>query len=185
MTIEKQRMTVEAFERFADAPENADRRFELIDGEIIEMSPSELHGQIASILSGELYIYLKAHPSGRLTIEPRHRIPHDHHNARIPDVAYTSAERSLPIVKRDSVPQMPDLAVEIQSPDDSLKGLRAKAAYYLANGSRMVWLVYPDKRVIERYTADGEIQMLVEGDSLDGGDVLPGFTLPVRDVFAV
>lgn len=77
---------------------------------------------------------------------------------------------------------MPDLAVEVKSPDDSLRALRDKARYYLANGCRLVWLVLPDKQIIEVYTADK--QPLTEADTLTGGEVLPGFALPVRQVFA-
>jgi Uma2 family endonuclease len=86
-------------------------------------------------------------------------------------------------VKKGSVPEMPDLAVEVKSPDDSLKLLRDKAHYYLANGTRLVWLVIPEKRLVEVYTPDDE-QILTEEDTLSGEDVLPGFTLPVRDIFA-
>jgi Uma2 family endonuclease len=79
---------------------------------------------------------------------------------------------------------MPDLAVEIKSPDDTVKELREKAAYYLANGARLVWLIYPAKHMVEVYTPDGDVEILVEGDLLTGGDVLPGFSLPVAEVFA-
>ena len=79
---------------------------------------------------------------------------------------------------------MPDLAVEVKSPDDSLSKLREKAAYYLANGTLLAWLVYPKKRLVIVLTPDSE-EILTEDDTLDGGDVLPGFTLPVRDIFRV
>jgi Uma2 family endonuclease len=183
MAVGKKLMTVEEFERFADAPENADRRFELIDGEIVELSPTELHGLIVVIISSGIFVYLQQNPIGRVTVETRHRMPDDRHNARIPDVSFTSNERLLALVEKGSVPQMPDLAVEVKSPDDSLKGLREKAAYYLANGSRMVWLVQPEKRLIDVYVQDGDIQVLTERDTLEGGDVLPGFSLAVRAVF--
>ncbi len=63
--------------------------------------------------------------------------------------------------------------------------MREKAAYYIANGSRMVWLLYPEKRLIEIFQPAADIQILTEADTLNGGDVLPGFMLPVRDAFAV
>jgi Uma2 family endonuclease len=62
--------------------------------------------------------------------------------------------------------------------------MRDTAAYYLANGSRLVWLVYPNYRLIEVYRPDADIVILGEEDTLTGGDVLPGFELPVREVFA-
>lgn len=77
----------------------------------------------------------------------------------------------------------PDLAVEVKSPDDSLKKMTEKAAYYLANGVRMVWLIYPKMKLVEVLTPDDR-QLLNENDTLDGGSVLPGFTMAVRDIFA-
>ncbi len=176
--------TVEEFERFIARPENADRLFELINGEIVEKMPPEEHAVIASNLHGHLWVYNREHNLGRLSIEPRHRIPRDNQNARLPDLAFTSKERALPLVTEGAVPQMPDLAVEIQSPDDSLKKMRDKAAYYIANGSRLVWIVLTEKRLLEIYRANGEMDVLRETETLDGEDVLPGFKLSVQDIFA-
>lgn len=181
--------SIEEFEAFIALPENADRRFELIDGEVIEKMPAEEHGVIVSILNGEIYVYLKGKPIGRVAVEPRHKMPEDRRNSRIPDLAFTSSERALPVTRKGAVPQMPDLAVEVKSPDDNVNLLRVKAAFYLANGSRLVWLVYPDQRLVEVYRPDADITLLVDNekrhDVLDGGDVLPGFTLPLHDNFPV
>ena len=176
--------TVEEFERFLALPENADRLFELIDGEIVEKMPTEEHGLVGSNINAHLWNFNHQHKLGRVTIEPRHQTPDNRYNSRLPDVAFTSKERALPLVTKGAVQQLPDLAVEIQSPDDSLRKMRAKAAYYLANGSRLVWLVLPEKRLVEVYRADGEVDILTENDALDGGDVLPGFALPVQEIFA-
>ena len=80
---------------------------------------------------------------------------------------------------------MPDLAVEVQSPDDYPKEMREKAAYYLANGSRMVWLIFTGKRSrrIEIHRRDQPVQTLNIDDILDGGDVLPDFKVVVKDLF--
>lgn len=77
---------------------------------------------------------------------------------------------------------MPDLAVEVQSPSNTLKGMQEKAAYYLLNGTRMVWLVYTEKQLIEVLTPHDR-QLLTINDSLSGGDVLPGFMLPLKTIF--
>lgn len=76
---------------------------------------------------------------------------------------------------------MPDLAIEIQSPGQSDKLMSDKADYYLANGTRMVWIIYK-KRIVEVRTQDDR-QLLNEDDILDGGDLLPGFSVAVKDVF--
>ncbi len=87
------------------------------------------------------------------------------------------------MVTKGAVPRFPDLAVEVKSPGDSYRQMREKAAYYLANGTKLVWLVYPEKRLVEVYRADGDIQILTGDDTLDGGDVLPGFSMTVSDIF--
>ena len=177
-------LTVEDFERLIALPENSDRLFELIDGEIVEKMPTELYGLIQVNLGSHIWTHNRQHKLGRVTSEPRHQTPQDRYNSRLPDIAFTSKERALPLVAKGAVQQMPDLAIEIQSPDDSLKKLRAKAAYYLANGARLVWVVLAEKRLVEIYRANGEVDILNENDILDGEDVLPGFTLPVHEMFA-
>jgi Uma2 family endonuclease len=130
---------------------------------------------------GPLWNFVTPRKLGRVVMEVRHLAPDDERNARIPDISFSSAKR--PIVEKGSVPQMPDLAVEVKSPDDTIRGMREKARYYLAHGTRLVWLVIPEKWLIEVYAPDDE-QVLDENDTLTGREVLPDFTLPVRDVFA-
>lgn len=78
---------------------------------------------------------------------------------------------------------MPDLAIEVKSPDDSLLKMREKAIYDLTNGARLVWLAFPEKRQLEVHSAEAAIQTLNAEDILEGGDVLPGFVIPVSDLF--
>lgn len=78
---------------------------------------------------------------------------------------------------------MPDLAVEIKSSNDADRDLRAKARYYLSNGARMVWLIFSEHRLVEVYQPDAATQRLTADDSIDGGTLLPGFALLVRDLF--
>lgn len=176
------RITAQAFEEFITLPENSDRRFELIDGEVVEKMPTEEHAYLASLLNARIFIYLEKHPIGRVVVQARYRIPKDEHNAYLPDVSFTSRERLQPLVKSGAVPHMPDLAIEVKSPSDKTLDMRKKAWYYLENGARMVWLVFPHKQQIEVHTAE-DIQTLTLNDQLDGGDVLPGFTLAVKDIF--
>lgn len=62
MAIEQKRMTYSEFEAFTEAPQNRDRKFELINGAIVEVSPTEQHATLAALISGEIYAYLKHHP---------------------------------------------------------------------------------------------------------------------------
>ncbi|HVU10972.1 MAG TPA: Uma2 family endonuclease [Phototrophicaceae bacterium] len=184
MVVQKKLYTTAEFEAFIAQPENQDRLFELINGEIFEKMPTEKHGMIQAELAHLLISFSRPNKLGRVTTEVRHQAQGDEHNDLLPDVAFTSRERILPPVDEGAVPQMPDLAIEIQSPDDSLKKLLAKADQYLLHGSRMVLLILPQKRLIEVITAD-DVEILNENDTFDGGDVLPGFTLAVKDIFDI
>jgi Uma2 family endonuclease len=184
VVIQNKLYTVEEFEEFISRPENRDRLFELANGEIVEKVPTEEHGIITALIVAALVPFVQARKLGRVAVETRHKIPEDAHNARLPDIAFTSAERLLPVVRQGAVPQMRDLVIEIKSPDDSRIEMRDKAAYYLKNGARLVWLVFPDKQEIEVHTAES-VQTIGADSTLDGSSVLPGFTLAVRDIFAI
>jgi Uma2 family endonuclease len=175
-------MTMTEFEAFIERPENADRLLELINGEIVEKLPTEEHGMIVGNVYAPLRAFVKPRKLGRVTIEGLHRLPDDDLNAVLPDVSFRSNLDS-PVVRRGAVSVMPDLAVEVQSPSQSEDFLVEKAAYYLANGCRMVWLVFPTRRVVEVHRPGGQVEIFTEADTLNGGDVLPGFELPVSDIF--
>jgi Uma2 family endonuclease len=77
----------------------------------------------------------------------------------------------------------PDLAVEVVSPADSANDVHEKVLQYLDVGVRLVWVVHPIRRTVTVYTGDRNARVLDENDSLDGGEVLPGFTLSVAEIF--
>jgi Uma2 family endonuclease len=104
---------------------------------------------------------------------------------RSPDAAFVRADR-LPsggITLRGWVHLAPDLAVEVLSPDDRPREIEERVADYLAAGTRLLWIVDPEARTVARRTPAGPRATLAEGDALDGGDVVPGFTMPVADLF--
>ena len=175
--------TVPDFEALIALPENEERLFELINGEVVQKVPTELHSMIAGNMYSALRGFVKPRNLGRVLFEARHRVPNDDHNARIPDVSFTRTERLLPIVDEGAIPLIPDLCIEVQSPNDSAKKLRDKAAYYLANGAQLVLIVYPKKRMVEAQYPDGEFDMFREDESITFGDLLPGFTMSVKEVF--
>lgn len=175
-------ITVKEFEAFLRRPENQDRRFELILGRIVERMPTEEHGTIALTLGSTIRAYVKQHLLGRVGVEIRHGLSTDPLNSRMPDISFISGKRAA--VTEGAVPQMPDLAIEVRSPADSIKAMREKAHYYLANGTSLVWLVFPHKRYIEVYTPDHEMEVFFGDDLLTGGDVLAGFSMSVTEVFA-
>ncbi len=172
--------TTPEFESFI--AEHAESSFELIYGEIVEKMPTLLHGFIIAILTTALMNYLRVNPIGRAVVEGRYSLPSDNLNDRIPDLSFITNEKGA-LVRKGAALYMPDLAVEVQSPDQSDKLMTDKAAYYLANGTRMVWLIYPEKRIVEVLTPDDR-QLLNESATLNGGAVLPNFSLPISEIFA-
>ena len=105
---------------------------------------------------------------------------------RVPDVAFASwarfPEGRVPTAPIPSL--APDLAIEVLSDSNTPREMRRKRGEYFTSGVRLVWLVDPEPRTVSVYTAPEEVSELGEDDTLDGGDVLPGFSLPLRDLFA-
>ena len=177
-------VSIDEFEAFLALPENSDRLFELIEGEIVEKMPTELHNMISVIIVVALRTFVKEHDLGRVTYETRVRASKDDKkNDRLPDISFTRKARLLPIVRQGAVPQLPDLCVEIQSPSNYPRQMRKKAEYYLENGVSRVWLVYSDKEIVEVISPSGEFALLIKGDMLTDDELLPGFTLPIADIF--
>lgn len=173
--------TYTASEYEAMASQHPDKRLELIDGEVIEKVPTQIHAAIVSLVNFFIMLYLRETPIGHALIEARYRAPGDDENDRIPDLSFISADKG-PLVRQGPAPYMPDLAVEVQSPGQSDRFMADKAAYYLAHGARMVWLVYPEKHLVEVLTPT-ERYLLTLHETISGGDVLPGFSLLVKDIF--
>lgn len=174
-----QAVTHEEFEQFIARPENRDRLFELVQGEIVEKMPTREHGIIAANIALELGLYLRQTGLGQIAVEARHRPPDSRYNDMLPDVSVVLGER--PVEREGVANYLPDLCVEIKSPRDSLRGMSEKAAIYLANGAQMVWLVYPELRMVEVLTSTDR-QLLTEQATVSGGELLPGFSV-VAGVF--
>ena len=182
MALQPKLFTVAEFEQFLALPEHCDRDFELIHGEIVEKVPTEEHGLIAGNIYGFLWQYTRQSGFGRAVIEVRISMPEDDYNSRQPDLAFF-ADTSRPVVKRGPVLQMPDLVIEVKSPDDPYTSRRERAQYDLVHGAKLVWLVYPAKRLVEVYRQGADSDLLTGDDTLQGDDVLPNFALAVHEIF--
>ncbi|MBL8145585.1 MAG: Uma2 family endonuclease [Anaerolineae bacterium] len=77
---------------------------------------------------------------------------------------------------------MPDVIAEVKSPDDHYDEMREKAHFYIANGARLVWLLFPGPKIVEVYRPNEPSDILTINDSLDGFDVLPGFSVLIREI---
>ena len=181
MAAQKIRVTIEAFEQFIARPENAERLFELINGEIVEKLPTQLHAYIIQMLSGFLFVFLRQNPIGYALVEARYRLAEGGEDDVIPDLSFVTKAHGA-LVESGAAPYMPDLAVEAQSEGQSDKFMLDKAQLYLAHGTRMVWIIYSTQQIVEVLTPTYR-KLLKIGDTLEGGDVLPGFKLAVKDIF--
>ncbi|NUQ05462.1 MAG: Uma2 family endonuclease [Anaerolineae bacterium] len=163
MTLSPARgVTVEEFERFALLPENLGRKLQLINGEIVEEMPTPLHGIIAVALIKWLLKFLEDQPVGTLLTEVRVRLDDDEGQSRIPDIALIRSEQgafdlSLPL------PFVPALCIEIGSPGQGDRHMRDLADYYLARGGQMVWLIYPDRKLVEWLTPTERRLLTLDG----------------------
>jgi Uma2 family endonuclease len=176
----KRPITAVEFDEWVLLPENSDRRFEYIAGEIVEVVSNDIASEIAINIAAELRQFLKQNPLGRVTGADGGYIIAGHRY--IPDVAFISYQRQAGPSGEAYNPTAPELAVEVVSPTDRIDKLMIKVGNYLAVGTR-VWVVYPDTREVQDYAAGQAVQVLDENGTLDGGEVLPGFTLPVKDIF--
>jgi Uma2 family endonuclease len=161
------------------------RLCELVDGALVEKAM----GYRESLLAGAILAFLRAFvvprnlglvtgPDGMVRLFPG--------LVRIPDVAFASwdrlPDRRVPAVP---IPQLaPDLAVEVLSESNTEAEMARKLHEYFTAGVRLVWLVDPEARTVAVYTGPEHFTVLGEAQTLDGGAVLPGFTLPLRELFA-
>ena len=124
--------------------------------------------QIGTVFAADLGVWLERNPD----------------TVRAPDVAFISVER-LPLDDDDPGYSeiAPDLAMEVASPRDSRPHIRRKALMWLENGVRLVWMVHPRSRTVDVYRKDSPVITLTEDEDIDGGDILPGFSCRVSDIF--
>jgi len=194
-------------DEFMALPED-ERTFEFVRGELIEMPPPKIsHGLMEHALSAAIdrYLYGRALALGwsedrgnaalgllvgRVAVGDagvRLNLPHDQDQIRGLDIAYFSAEqmsRLASVLAEEYATEMPVLAAEIISESETAAYIEEKVADYIAGGARLIWLVFPRTRTVKAITPDGVSRTMSEGDRLDGGDVLPGFSLQISSLFS-
>ena len=188
MLIKERLYDVDSFWDFVRLPENADKCFELVDGEIaVAPQPGEEHGMFAVDIAAYIRSYSRRHNLGVTVVSSGYYSDDDRGNLLAPDVAFRRLDNDSPPVSRSWAPVMPDLAVEIKSPSNRMTDLRDKAVKYLSLGSQLVWLILPDSRSAEVWrldeNGDARSELVSSGGSLSGEDVLPGFELPLNALF--
>jgi Uma2 family endonuclease len=180
--VATRRVTIE---EFASLPLQG--RWELIDGEPVEMSPSaDESSSIGATIIGFLIPFVRPRRLGRVYgADGGFVLFPDRATVRVPDVAFVRAERAPQGRARKSFPRLaPDLVMEVLSPSDSTSEVVAKLEMYQEAGVPLIWLVDPDKMTVTVIEAGSPTTVLGRDDILHGGNVLPGFSVPVAELFA-
>lgn len=164
----------------------ADVRRELIDGIIVEMAPVNVkHGELTIRLGHLLMNHVEKHGGGIVVggdVGFVLNLDCDPERVRGADVAFISAGR-IPEVREKFFQGAPDLAIEVLSPSEGSAHLQQKIRDYLEGGARLVWVIASQAKTATVYRADGTVRFLMERDSLDGENVLPGLTIPLAKIF--
>jgi len=164
-----------------------EHHYELVRGDLLMMSPaSPVQGRYAERLSRALGQYVEDHELGEVyTAEPGFMLQAEPDAiVRAPDVAYVHSDRIPPVDQQAGFwPLAPDLAVEVISPSETATAVQAKVQDYLAAGTRLIWLVYPDNKIVIEYQLPSQIRQYGIEDRLEGGAVIPGFQYALQRLF--
>ena len=175
-------MTVEEFEALPDDG----WRHELIRGELVRMSPGGLeHGGIGHRIGRRLGNYVDEHDLG-LVVDANagFLFEDDPPTVRVPDVAFIRRDRLPPRDQWSRLSRVvPDLAIEVVSPNDRPSEIAEKVAFYLEHGVPLVWVAYPRPRHVVVHRPGQPPRTFGADDTLDGEEIVPGFRLPVAEVF--
>jgi Uma2 family endonuclease len=162
--------------------------YEIIDGQRVELPPMSVYANwVAAQFFGALSLFSERHSIGRYFAQMLFRLPLNRSRNRRPDVAFVTFDRwpkNRPIPATDNAWEVvPDLAIEVISPNDFADEMMQKITEYFQAGVRLVWIVYPLHRLVYVYESPVRVRGLGHTDELDGGSVLPGFRVPLANLF--
>ena len=162
-----------------------DKRAELIEGRLVVRKLAGFrHGEVAAALGVEIASFVRSYDLGHvLAAASGFQLTSNPDTVRAPDVAFVQ-KRRVPDPLPAGYPALaPDLAVEVLGPDDRPGEVLAKVAAWLRAGTRLVWVIDPDRRQARVYREDGSESIVRETETLEGEEVLPGFECPLAEVF--
>ena len=163
-----------------------DRQVELVRGVLmVREPPGTWHSVVQENLAWQLGLFVRPRGLGRVCGQDAgFRIRSNPDTVRGADVAFVAADRATRIPPRGFAAFAPDLVAEILSPGDRAGEVLAKVADWLDAGTRIVWVIDPERVEAHVYRSDGTLSVLGPGASLDGEDLLPGFACPLREILA-
>lgn len=178
-------LTIMTAEEFLNYP-LPDGKAELVRGELRVTPPAGgPHGVAASNLVFMLTAHARQKGLGRVFADGTGyqllRLPH---TVRVPDASYVRADRLPEQGIGPGLMQLaPDLAIEVLSPSETASELEEKLDDYTAAGTPLIWVIDPVRRTVMIVAADAPVRWLREGETLDGGSVIPGFSCAVSEIF--
>ena len=160
-------------------------RWELVAGQLVrEPPPGFEHGGISAAVGARLLAFVHEHRLGRVFGEAGYLLASDPDTVRAPDASFVSTERLATAGRRGPyLVGAPDLAVEVVSPGNTRHEVVQKVGEYLAAGARAVWVIDPRRRTVTVHRPGCDPFPLGAGETLDGNEILPGFRLPVSEIF--
>lgn len=179
----KRRMTAAEFEAL---PEDDEYHYELARGVLVRERRARggMHGRIWARLTHRLYSFVEEHALGELWGDTHFQLSADPPTIRRPDLGFIANERIPTAYTTDILPVAPDLAVEITSRSNTVPKMQQKLLEYRDSGVRAVWLFDPRTRSAMIYKSRTLIELLDRNAVVDGGDVLPGFRLPLTELYS-
>lgn len=160
------------------------KQFELVRGQlVVREPPGTRHGVISANLGALLTAFVRRHDLGVVCAQDTgFKIASDPDTVRAPDVAFVAAANVHRIPRRGYADVAPDLVAEILSPDDRPGEVLAKVADWLEAGTALVWLIDPERLTAHVYRRDGGLTILGHHDTLNGEDVVPGFSCALTTI---
>ena len=180
MVIRDKLYTLAEFDQLLAA--HPERLLELINGRINEKVVGRKHGRYALNIGGAILNWYRENGiDGHYGTEVHHFVDEQTPFKPQPDISFAYGGEEQP---GGTVKGMPDFVAEVKSPSNSYDELHEKVRLYLQYGTRLMWLVFPTSMTVEVYRADGSTATYKQGQTLSGEDVLPGFSIKIRDIFA-
>lgn len=161
--------------------------YEIVNGQRVDLPPTSAYATwLASHLHGRLGPYAEDKGLGTSVIEMLFVLDTEHDLRRRPDVAFVSTarwplDRALPMTGDWNV--VPDLAVEVISPNDVFQDVLARVREYFYYGVQVVWVIAPEEQQVYVYDAPTHVRILTVQDDLTGDEVIPGFRMPIGQLF--
>jgi Uma2 family endonuclease len=171
-------------EEFMALPDDGDR-YEIVNGELVNMGNSGIaHGNLCAFLAGTLALYVRPRKLG-VTCDSSTAFKMKSGNKRSPDISFIAKERlkGLKKLPKGFFEGAPDLAIEVLSPSNTFEEIHSKLVEYFESGCKLAWVINADEESVLVSRKPQPEKLLKITDTLDGEELIPGFTLAIAELF--